>query len=254
MTDHDLNAREQRLKSAFIKARGYWRPWNAFLLRQDPKFLDVYSRYAGYPAAQGDLPAKTVELIYVALDSSATHLFASGLLLHMRLAMKAGASVREIIEVLRLGTAQGLTGTWNGIEILADELKSSGLALGEDGPLSGKQLESKQRYLRLYDEWPPSCEFILRTDPGYFERVCELLELEQDGEGLDAETRVILEIALNGCFTGFNGDALRNSIRRALRLPIDPRVILQVLQMTAHLGVHSCSIGLPLLEQAIAEP
>ena len=61
----------------------------------------------------------------------------------------------------------------------------------------------------------------------------------------------LITLALNGCFTALNPDALRLQIRRALRFGIDRREILQVLQMTAHLGVHACAIGVPLLMDAM---
>ena len=78
----NLTPEEQVLKDAFIRARGYWRPWTEGLLRLDPEFLATYARYGGYPAETGPLSRKMCELIYVALDGSATHLFRSGLALH----------------------------------------------------------------------------------------------------------------------------------------------------------------------------
>ena len=61
------------------------------------------------------------------------------------------------------------------------------------------------------------------------------------------------QLALNACFTALNPHGLRPQIRRALRLGTDQREILQVLQMTAHLGVHACAVGVPLLLELIGE-
>ncbi|MHC4048328.1 carboxymuconolactone decarboxylase family protein [Bradyrhizobium sp. 25ACV] len=58
---------------------------------------------------------------------------------------------------------------------------------------------------------------------------------------------------MNACFTALNSQGLRVQIRRALRLGIAQREILQVLQMAAHLGVHSCAIGMPVLMEALDE-
>ncbi|MGE8619456.1 MAG: carboxymuconolactone decarboxylase family protein, partial [Achromobacter spanius] len=71
----DLDA----IKSRFIAARGYWRPWTETMLRANPAFLSYYADYAGYPARTGPLTPRMVELVYVALDASATHLYAAGL-------------------------------------------------------------------------------------------------------------------------------------------------------------------------------
>src|SRR3982751_4927576 len=134
----DLTPAEQALKEAFIEARGYWRPWTEGLLRLNPGFLQTYANYGGYPAETGPLSRKMCELIYVALDGSATHLFRSGLALHMQLALDQDASAQEIVDVLRLATAQGLEGCYVGIGILAEELATAGLE-SDQAALSNEQ-------------------------------------------------------------------------------------------------------------------
>jgi len=246
----NLTAKEQALKEAYIKARGYWRPWTEGLLRLDPAFLETYGSYAGYPAATGPLSPKMCELIYVALDGSATHLFRSGLALHMQLALERGASAQEIVDVLRLATAQGLEGSYVGVGILAEELATAGLDSGQ-APLSNEQQELRDAYVTQFGDWPEFCELWLRADPGYFAAMLDLLAVGDQAGALDERSRCLITLALNGCFTALNPHGLRLQIRRALRLGIDRREILQVLQMTAHLGVHACAIGVPLLMDAI---
>jgi alkylhydroperoxidase/carboxymuconolactone decarboxylase family protein YurZ len=248
----NLTPEQQVLKDAYIKARGYWRPWTEGLLRLDPAFLDTYGRYAGYPAATGPLSRKMCELIYVALDGSATHLFHSGLALHVRLALDAGATAREIIDVLRLATAQGLDGCNVGIGILVEELAHAGLESSQSA-LSDEQMALRDAYVAQFGDWPDFCEQWLRRDAGYFAAVLDLLATGHAADGLDESSRCLISLALNACFTALNPPGLRLQIRRALRLGIDQRQILQVLQMTAHLGVHSCAIGIPVLLEAIED-
>ena len=246
--DTELTASEEALKQAFIKARGYWRPWTEGLLRLDPAFLQTYGKYAGYPAATGPLSPKMCELIYVALDGSATHLFRPGLALHMQLALESGASTREIIDVLRLATAQGLSGCHLGIGILAEELSAAGLGLvSENAELSNEQSALRQSYVARFGDWPDFCDKWLRLDPEYFALLFELLAADDRADGLDDRSRCLISLALNACFTALDPDGLRLQIRRALRLGIDKAEIVQVLQMTAHLGVHACAIGVPIL-------
>jgi alkylhydroperoxidase/carboxymuconolactone decarboxylase family protein YurZ len=246
----DLTTKEQALKDAYVKARGYWRPWTEGLLRLDPAFLETYGNYAGYPAATGPLSAKMCELIYVALDGSATHLFRSGLALHMQLALERGASAQEIVDVLRLATAQGLDGCNVGIGILAEELAAAGLA-SDHTALSSEQVALREAYVARFGDWPDFCDLWLRADPGYFAAMLDLLAAGRDAGGLDEQSRCLISLALDACFTALNPPGLRLQIRRALRLGIDRKAILQVLQMTAHLGVHACAIGVPLLMDAI---
>jgi alkylhydroperoxidase/carboxymuconolactone decarboxylase family protein YurZ len=248
----NLTSDEQALKEAFIRARGYWRPWTEGLLRLDPAFLATYASYGGYPAETGPLSRKMCELVYVALDGSATHLFRSGLALHTRLALEYGASAREIIDVLRLATAQGLDGTNIGVGILVEELAAAGRDMPR-GELSGQQQALREAYIARFGDFPDFCDQWLRLDPGYFAVLLDLLAGGVAADGLDAQASCLISIALNACFTGLNPTGLRLQIRRALRLGIDTREILQVLQMTAHLGVHACAVGVPILLEAIDE-
>ena len=246
----NLTSEEQVLKEAFIRARGYWRPWTEGLLRLDPGFLATYARYGGYPAETGPLSRKMCELIYVALDGSATHLFRSGLALHMQLALDQSASAQEIVDVLRLATAQGLEGCHVGVGILAEELAMAGINL-DQAELSNEQQALRDAYVSQFGDWPDFCDLWLRSDPGYFAAMFDLLAVGHQAGGLDERSSCLITLALNGCFTALNPAALRLQIRRALRLGIDRREILQVLQMTAHLGVHASAIGVPLLMDAI---
>ncbi|MBB4425665.1 alkylhydroperoxidase/carboxymuconolactone decarboxylase family protein YurZ [Bradyrhizobium sp. CIR48] len=247
-----LTPEQQVLKEAYIKARGYWRPWTEGLLRLDPEFLQTYGKYAGYAAEKGPLSPKMRELIYVALDGSATHLFRSGLALHLRLALQEGASAREIVDVFRLATAQGLDGCNVGVAILAEELASAGLEV-DQGELSDEQRVLRDAYVARFGDWPDFCEQWLRHDPGYFALLFDLLAGGAAGEGLDQRSQCLISIALNACFTALNPQGLRVQIKRALRLGIGQREMLQVLQMTAHLGVHACAIGMPVLMEALDE-
>lgn len=250
-----LTPEQQRLKDAYIRARGYWTPWTEGILRFNPQFLDAYARYGGYPAAHGPLSPLMCELLYVALDASSTHLFESGLLLHMRLAFRHGATPAQVMEVLTLATAQGLGGTQVGVEILADELAAAGVAVPElEWALTPVQTALKDAWTARFGDWPRVCEVLLRLDQGYFALVLELLAAAPEpGAGLDERSRILIALALDACFTGLNPPGMRRNIRRALAAGIGWQDILQVLQMTAHLGVHACALGVPALVALVDE-
>ncbi len=248
----NLTPDEQVLKEAFIRARGYWRPWTEGLLRLDPAFLATYASYGGYPAETGPLSRKMCELIYVALDGSATHLFSPGLALHTRLALEQGASPQEVIDVLRLATAQGLQGCNVGVGILVEELAAAGLDTFAS-ELSAQQVALRDAYVAYFGDFPDFCEQWLRLDAGYFAVLLDLLAGGRATGGLGEQGRCLISLALSACFTGLDPDGVRLQVRRALRLGIDKKEIIQVLQMTAHLGVHACAIGVPILLEAMDE-
>ncbi|BCH28929.1 hypothetical protein MesoLjLc_08590 [Mesorhizobium sp. L-8-10] len=252
MSDDDgLTPDQLRRKEAFIAARGYWRPWTHDLLVIDPAFLEAYGRYAGYPAAHGPLSRRMVELVYVALDCSAAHMFAPGAALHIRLALEAGASRRDICDVLKLATARGLDGCLAGMDILSGELGRRGAA-SSAGPLSLEQAELRGRYIAIRGDWPGHCDYLLRRDAAFFALMLDMMAVRDDGEGLSPRDQVLIRIALAACFVALDRESLRAAIRQSLALDATQDEIEQVLQLTAHIAVHACAVGFPAMREACA--
>lgn len=70
----------------------------------------------------GVLEPKLVELMAVAVDASCTHLYTPGIRRHVRGALAQGATIEEIMEVLKLCGALGVEACDLGAPILAEEL------------------------------------------------------------------------------------------------------------------------------------
>jgi alkylhydroperoxidase/carboxymuconolactone decarboxylase family protein YurZ len=70
----------------------------------------------------GVFTPKETELISIAFDASYTHMYAPGTRRHIKNALTAGASVAEIMDVLKLCVAQGVQACNLGVPILSDEL------------------------------------------------------------------------------------------------------------------------------------
>ncbi|MGA8325734.1 MAG: carboxymuconolactone decarboxylase family protein, partial [Candidatus Cybelea sp.] len=71
------------------------------------------------------LSPKEPELLSIACDASYTHLYSPGTHRHMKRAFEAGATMEEIVEVLKLCVVQGIQACNLGVPILEEELKSS---------------------------------------------------------------------------------------------------------------------------------
>jgi len=122
--DQTLDERKENLKEAFTKQRGYWSTGWDPVLRLSPEFFEGYTKFSSVPFSEGHnaLDAKTKELIYVAIDCSTTHLFQVGLKLHIRNAMKYGATEFEIMEVFELAALMGIQTTMKGADALVEQL------------------------------------------------------------------------------------------------------------------------------------
>ncbi len=105
-----------------MKAVGQWNTaWDPFY-ELDPAWTDEFMATGIGIYASGVLPPKDVELLSIAFDASYTHMYAPGTRRHIRAALKAGATVEEIMEVLELCVVQGVQACNLGVPILAEEL------------------------------------------------------------------------------------------------------------------------------------
>lgn len=87
-------------------------PW------EDPALAQLQA----WEPAWAAVPPKEVELLSIALDASFTHMYAPGTRRHIKNALKAGATMEEIMEVLKLCVVQGMQACNMGVPILAEEL------------------------------------------------------------------------------------------------------------------------------------
>lgn len=120
--DSELDAHQQELKADFRGKRGYWGPtWDA-LVRIDPDFFAAYTEFSSVPFRKdrNALSPKVKELVYCAIDCSTTHLYGPGLKLHIRNAMRYGATTEEVMEVFELASLIGVYTVLAGAQVLAD--------------------------------------------------------------------------------------------------------------------------------------
>jgi alkylhydroperoxidase/carboxymuconolactone decarboxylase family protein YurZ len=106
-----------------MRAIGQWNTaWDPFF-ELDPVWTDEFMACRGGIYKSGVLSAKEVELISIAFDASFTHMYAPGTRRHIKAALKHGATMEEIMEVLKICVAQGVQACNLGVPILAEELR-----------------------------------------------------------------------------------------------------------------------------------
>lgn len=109
-----------------MRALGQWNiAWDPFF-NLDPRWTDEFMAVGVGIYQDGVAPAKDVELLSIALDASVTHMYAPGVSRHIAGALAAGATPAEIMAVLELCVAFGVSSLQVGVPILADELKAAG--------------------------------------------------------------------------------------------------------------------------------
>ena len=102
---------------------GQWNTaWDPFF-ELDPVFTDEFMAMAANLYKSGVMTPKEVELLSIALDASCTHMYAPGTRRHIKNALKLGATMEEIMEVLKLCVVLGVQSFNLGVPILAEEFE-----------------------------------------------------------------------------------------------------------------------------------
>ena len=106
------------------KSKGDWNPlWEQFR-ELDADFLEAYLAFRSVPQTEGPLEQKYKELILIAINAATTHLYGPGVRRHIQNALKAGASMEEILETIQLTTVMGIHSCNLAIPILMEEVSS----------------------------------------------------------------------------------------------------------------------------------
>ena len=239
---------QRRLRDEFIRLRGYWAPFWDDMLRLDPEFFAAYLNFSGAPWRNGGLPPKIKELIYIAVDAATTHLYEPGLRLHIRNALKHGALCEEIAEVLQLVAAIGVHACTLGVPVLLDELRQAGAAdPGETAPLSPRQEALKRAFIDLRGYWAPVWDDVLRLSPDFFAAYMQFSSVPWRSGLLEPKIKELIYIAVDAATTHLYEPGLRIHIRNALQRGASQAEILEVLELVSAIGVHSCTMGIPVL-------
>lgn len=111
-------AEAQAVKEEFIRTRGFWNEQREPILRLMPRYFAALSQVSTASWRRGSLTVKERELICIAIDCTVTHMYEPGLVIHIRNALKSGATREEILEVFQLASVIGLEGYILGAQAL----------------------------------------------------------------------------------------------------------------------------------------
>jgi alkylhydroperoxidase/carboxymuconolactone decarboxylase family protein YurZ len=109
-----------------MKAAGQWNTgWDEFF-EIDPAWTEAIIAASLPVYTSGILSPKLAEFLSIAVDASITHMYAPGTRRHIQTALRLGATMEEIMEVLKICVSQGMQASNLGVPILADELERMG--------------------------------------------------------------------------------------------------------------------------------
>lgn len=106
--------------------------------------------------------------------------------------------------------------------------------------------------LRAAGEWNPLWDPFFELDPTWTEQFMAMGTRPMLSGVLDAKTIEFIAIAVDASCTHLYAPGVRRHIRKALDLGATPQEITAVLQLVSVLGIHSMSLGAPLLLEEVA--
>ena len=106
--------------------------------------------------------------------------------------------------------------------------------------------------LREIGEWNPNWEPFYELDPSWTEKFMTMGLTPMLERVLDPKTIEFIAIAIDASCTHMYGPGVRRHIRKALDLGATKEEITAVLQLTSVLGIHTMSLGAPMLLEELA--
>lgn len=246
VVDEDLCA--AALKKQFVRTRGYWSPLWDGVLQLDREYFRSYLKFSSVPWESGTLSPMVKEFIYIAIDAATTHLFEPGIEIHVKNALGYGASPDQVMAVLEATSLIGIQTSVLGASILLEESAAMGRPVFDlYDSLTPRQAEVKEAFVERMGFWSDRWEAVLRMNADYLRSYLDLASKGRVSNELDDKTNELIQIAVHSAATHLEEKAVRRHVRRALEEGASPGEIMEVFELTSVLGVHTLTIGVPVL-------
>lgn len=248
-----LSARQEEIKDEFIRVRGTWGDaWQA-MLELDPEFVRAYTGFSAVPWQKNHLDDKVKELVYIAVDAAATHMYLPGVRQHVRAALRLGAAPREIMEVLELTSTLGIHAMNIGVPTLVEVLEEKGLRDGP-APLTEHQEKLKAEFTETRGYWHSFWDEMLELDPELFAAYTEFSSVPWRTGTLEPKVKELIYIAFDTAATHLYVKGLKLHIENALGHGATAQEILEVMEIASVIGIHAATSAAPILVEEMADP
>lgn len=119
--------------------------------------------------------------------------------------------------------------------------------------LSDEQQKIKDEFIRVRGTWGEHWESILQLDPAFMRAYLNFSAVPWRKNRLDDKTKEFMYIAIDAAATHLYVPGIRQHIQAALKFGATAQEIMEVLELTATLGIHAMNIGVPILVQVLEE-
>lgn len=110
----------------------------------------------------------------------------------------------------------------------------------------------KEQFIAERGYWSSHWDDVLRLDPDYFEAYLRFSGVPWKKGPLEPKVKELVYIAVDAATTHLFEPGIRVHMQNALRHGATRQEILEVLQLTSVLGIHTTNIGVPILLEELA--
>ena len=226
-----------------------WAPSLDKLKAWDPHGAETLVRAGASPWNSDVLPRKDIELISLALYSACTNLDEPGTRRQIRAALDAGATRDEVLWVLKGGAAMALHSCSLGVPILLEEMKEAGVS-ASGGP---KPATPACDAMKAMGQWNTAWDPFYELSPLWTEEFLAFGVSLYNGDLFTPKFVELISIAFDASITHMYAPGVRRHIKGALKAGATPEEIMAVLQLCVSMGVQSLVLGVPILDEEIAQ-
>lgn len=106
---------------------------------------------------------------------------------------------------------------------------------------------------RQTQDWNPMWDLLEEMDPDYLEAFLAFRAVPQKRGPLPQKMKELIFIAINAATTHLWAPGVRRHIQNALREGATKDEILEVIQLTSIMGIHSIALAVPILAEELAK-
>ncbi len=103
------------------------------------------------------------------------------------------------------------------------------------------------------DDWNPLWDLFKEMAPEFLEAYLSFRNVPQRSGPLAQKYKEMILIAVNAATTHLYGPGVRRHIRNALEAGATKEEILEVIQLTTVIGIHSMNLAAPILQEEVSQ-
>jgi alkylhydroperoxidase/carboxymuconolactone decarboxylase family protein YurZ len=117
--------------------------------------------------------------------------------------------------------------------------------------LTSKQKDLRERFVDERGYWNEFWDSLLTMDEDFFAAYLDFSAVPWRSGPLEPKVKEFVYIAVDAAATHLYVPGIRQHVRRAIELGATQEEIMEVLELTATLGIHACNIGVPILVEEL---